>query len=315
MVLLARKKQMIVSVEATKGTIETITNADVAILAEDIEYSLGTEEIVRDPLRSTFSKYESIPGAQIATVTCRCEMKGSGIATTAPKWGTLLQGCGFAETINTGDIDYTLKSAEADSETLTIAVYNDGLCYICYGARGNVSFEMNANQVAYMNFTFVGIHSSITDAAMLSTLSYDTGIPPVFKNSSTAFNIDGAWNDAVFSTFTLDLNCANVLREDANATNGLSHAIISDRDPAGSIDLDAVLVAAQAFYTHLTTPTAGSITTTLGTTAGNKVTLTADKLQVLGITNGDRDGVATFNCDFKLRTAGGDDDELTITHE
>jgi len=38
-------------------------------------------------------------------------------------------------------------------------------------------------------------------------------------------------------------------------------------------------------------------------------------LQVLGITNGDRDGVATFNCDFKLRTAGGDDDELTITHE
>ena len=315
MVLLARKKQMVVSVESTKGTIETITNADIAILAEEIEYNLGTEEIVRDPLRSSFSKYESIPGPQIATVTCRCEMKGSGTATTAPKWGTLLQGCGFAETINTGDIDYTLKSADADSETLTIAVYNDGVCNICYGARGNVSFEMNANQVAYMNFTFVGIHSSITDAGMLSTLSYDTGIPPVFKNSSTGFNIGGVWNDAVFSTFTFDLNCANVLRENANATNGLSYAIIGDRDPAGSIDLDAVLVATQDFYSHLTTPTTGSITTSLGTTAGNKVTLVAPELQILGITNGDRDGVSTFNCDFKLRTDDSDDDELTITHE
>lgn len=311
--MLSRKKQLVVSVEATKGTAETITSADSAIFSEDIDYQVNAAPLERNPLKSSISREASIPGAEIATVTCRMELKGSGTAGDPTAWGTLLKGCGFAETDGASDVIYNLKSADGDSDTLTMAVYHDGKRYLCYGARGNVSFEMNANQVAYANFTFTGIHSAVTDAAMLTGLTYDTELPEKFVNAQTSFNFGSAWADGVFSAFSFDLNNTVALREDANATNGLSYAIITDRDPAGSIDLDDVLVATQALHSHLLTPTTGSLTLTLGQTAGNILTLTAPTLQITNIGGGDDNGVSKLNCDFNLRTGSSGDDELVIT--
>lgn len=313
--MLRRKTQMVVSVEATKGTAETITSADSAILAEDVTYKVNSEEIMRNPLQSSFSKYASIPGPQIATVTCRMEMKGSGTATTAPAWATLLKGCGFAETVGASDITYNLKSADGDSDTLTIAVYNDGKRYLCYGARGNVSFEMNANKVAYAVFTFTGIHSEVTDTALLTGLSYDTEIPPKFVNAQATFNFGTAWSNSVFSTFNFDLNCEVALRENANATNGLSYAMITDRNPSGNIDFDDVLNSVQNLYSHLLTPTQGSLAIQLGTTAGNTLSLSAPKMQFIEIDPGEQNGVAKLNCNFRLRGDTSDDDEFVLTHE
>jgi hypothetical protein len=319
MAILAREKQLVVSVEDTKGTAETITNADVAILAEAVTYSTGNEEIVRDPLRQTLSKYQSIPGPTIATVTCRVEMKGSGTANTEPEWGTLLKGCGFKATLGTDQVAYELTSTDADSETLTIAVFEgpptaaSANKYLCKGARGNVSFEADANGIMYMNFTFTGIHETYETTAALSSLTYDSTTPQPFRNTSTTFNFGSAWSDSVFSTFSLDMNNEVTLRQNANATDGLSYAIITNRDPSGSIDFDQVLQSSEDLLSHITTPTTGSLAFDLGATTGNKISWAAPAIQILDIEPGDREGVATHTATFKLRTGGSDDDELTLT--
>lgn len=312
--MLSRKKQLVVSVEAAKGTAETITNADQAIFSEDINYQISANPLVRMPLKSSLSQEISIPGAEIATVTCRMEIKGSGTNTTPPIWATLLKACGFTETVGASDIDYDLDSDDADTDTLTMAVFHDGKCYLCYGARGNVSFEFNANQVAYANFTFTGIHDSVTDLAMLTGLTYDTETPEKFVNAQTAFNFGSSWSTSIFSQLTLDLNNNVVLRENANAASGLAYAIITGRDPAGTVNVDDVLVATQALHSHLLTPTTGSLTTQLGGTSGNIITLTAPTLQITGIDSGDDNGVSKLNLNFNLRTGASGDDELVITH-
>jgi len=318
MAILAREKQLVVSVEATKGTAETITNADVAILAEDVTYSISNEEIVRDPLRSTLAKYNSIPGPTIATVTARVEMKGSGTATTEPEWGTLLKGCGFKVSGGTDDIIYELTSADADSDTLTIAVFEGGTTaankYLCKGARGNVSFDADANGIMYMTFTFTGIHETYVASTALTGLTYDSTMPQPFRNTSTTLTFDTSpWSDSVFSTFSLDMNNEVTLRQNANATDGLSYAIITNRDPGGSIDFDQVLQSDEDLLSHITTPTTASLAFDLGSAAGNKISWAAPALQVLDIDPGDRDGVATHTASFKLRYSSSDDDELTLT--
>jgi len=320
MALMVRRTQLAAKVEATKGTAETLAAGNAGILAESIEYQVNTEELVRDPLRATISKFPSVPGAQTATVTCRVEIKGSGTVATAPAFGTLLKGCGFAETLATDGVTYNLKSADADSDTLTLGVYRDGRIFKCSGARGTVTFEMTANQIAYANFTFTGVHESVTEGALLGGVSYESTVPVAFNNVTATFTPDGgsAWSDSVFSTFNLDLANTVTLRENANASNGLSYAIITERSPSGSIDFDDFVVSTEDpddLFSYLETPTFGALSMTLGATAGNIITFSTGSasVQYTNIDTGDRDGVATLQCDIGLRkTADAGNDELVI---
>ena len=262
-------------------------------------------------LRSTFSKDTSIIGPKIATITAKVELKGSGTATTAPSWGKLLTGCGFAETVGSSSVTYQVDSDDADTETLTLALINDGHWRIMYGARGAVNFEMSANRVAYANYTFTGIYYDDSDTAMLSP-TYESTVPVPFNNCSFTLNFGAPWTDAVFSALTFDMGNQVNIRENANASDGLSYAQITDRDPRGTIDLDKTLVATQDFSSHLTTPTTGSIAFDIGSAAGNTLSFSIPKMQVLSLPDGDRDGVSTYDLAFACRINSGDD-EFVIT--
>lgn len=310
--MLSRKKQLAAKVESTKGTKETLADADANILCDEISVSFSPEEVVRDPLRSSISPLVSLPGAKIGTITCRVELKGSGTATTAPSWGKLLRACGFEETTDADSVYYTPTSDEDSIPTLTIGVNNDGRLDLIYGARGNVSFEFAANQVAYATFTFTGIFDDTTDSSMWSP-TYESTIPVTWKNASISFNFGASWTTAVVSALTIDMNNEVTIRQDANAANGLSYAIITARDPGGTIDPDKVLVATQDWISHITTPTTGTFSFDLGTSTGNKLSFSAPKFQVIGREDGDRDGVAVDTITFKLRADSGDD-ELMIDH-
>lgn len=312
MALLKRKTQLAAKDEGTKGTAESLAAADADCLCEETNFDYSPEEIVRDPLRATLSPYASIPGPKLATATCRVEMKGSGTATTAPSWGKLLTACGFKETVSSANVVYQVDSDDADTETLTIAEYNDGHRRLMYGARGNVTFDFTANRVCYMNFTFTGIWSDDSDTALLAP-TYESTIPAPFYNSSMTFNFGSPFTGTVASTVSLDMGNEVVVRENCNATNGLEYAQIVNRDPRGTIDVDKVLVATQDFNSFMETPTTGSFTFDVGSAAGNTLTVYAPAFQILGLPGSDRDSISTYDMAFGLRTSSGDD-EFKITH-
>ena len=308
MALLSRKKQLAAKVEAVKGTRETsLVAADADVLCDELTFAFAPEEIQRAYLRSTFSKDTSIVGPLIATISCKVELKGSGTGATAPSWGKLLTGSGFAESVGSSSVSYQVDSDDDDSDTLTMAVYNDGHQRIMYGARGAVTFEFTANRIAYANYTFTGIYYDDADTAMLSP-TYESTLPEPFRNASLTLNYGTPWTSAVFSALTFDMGNEVSLREDANATLGLAYAQITNRDPRGTIDLDKTLVATQDFSSHLTTPTTGSIAFDLGSDAGNTLSFSIPKMQVLSLPDSEREGVSTYDMAFACRINAGDDE-------
>ena len=312
MALLSRKKQIAAKVESTKGTAETLSASDVTVYAEDLTFDYSPDEVVRNPLRSTLSRLASIPGRRIATLTCRVEIKGSGTSTTATSWGTLLRGCGFSETEGASDVTYAFDSDDADTDTLTIAILNDGRQDLMYGARGTVSFEFTANQIVYATFNFTGIFSDTTDQSMY-TGTFESTVPVTWKNASVTIG-DLTGSTLVVSAMTLDMNNTVTIRDNANATNGLSYAVITDRDPGGTADPDKVLVATTDWIDKLHTPTLFTVETTVGSATGNTVKFSASsKAQIIARGDGDRDGVAVDNITFKLRdTSSTGDGEISI---
>jgi len=315
-VILTRQKVLAAKVESTKGTAETLSASDAGILVEDVEWSFAPDEAVRNPLRDNISTLTSIIGAKIATITFKAELKGSGTATTAPSWGVFLKGCGFTETVQSSSVLYAPETNDADTDTLTIAVYagsgSNTRVHKLYGARGSVSFEFNANQVSYANFTFTGIYSGVTDGSQLSP-TYESTLPVPWYNGNVTWNFGSSFATAALSTLTIDFNNDVTIRENANSSTGLSYAVITGRDPGGSVEPDAVLVATHDWYSFMTAPTTGSFSFDVGSATGNKLSFSAPKFQIVSANTGDRDGVLTDAIEFKLRGNSGDD-ELTITH-
>jgi hypothetical protein len=311
--LLVRKTQLAAAIESEKGTAETLEAADAAIYAENVRFIPPSEVLVRNPLRSTLTPICRVPGAPIAQITCRVEAKGSGTATTAPSIGVLWTGCGLNESVNTDNVTYVPDSDDADSETLTMAVYQDGVCHKIYGARGECEATFEANQLVYFDFTFTGIYSATTDTALLTGITYEDTVPVRWYNGSIALDFATAWSTAVVPTLTWRTGNTISIRSDANATYGLSYAIITNREPGGTLTVEKPLIATENFYSHFSTPTTGSLTWLLGSATGNKITWTAPKINVIGIEEGDRDGIATLGINYLCTVNSAGDDEMTIT--
>lgn len=311
--LLRRKMQLAAKVESTKGTAETLTASEAGILCETLNIKVNRAPVARNPLQAKLSKVKSIPGIATGTIDCRVEVKGSGTAATPPSWGVLLRGCGLSQTIAT-NVTYQVDSDDADSATLTMAVMIDGKKYQMYGARGNAVLTAVANEFAWWDFTFTGIWDDDTDTAMFTGVTYESTTPPQFRASSTTFNFGTSWSSSVYSTLRLDLGNVVSLRSNANSTSGIAYAQITDRDPNGTIDIDTPLVAAQDIYGHMAGATTGSLALQIGSAAGNQVALSAPALQIIDITETEREGIAVADVSFHLRTGASGDDELVITH-
>lgn len=313
MALLSRKCQVAAKVEGTKGSVETLAAADANILAEVIGWHVAAEPLPRDYLRATLSKPKSIPGVKIMTLDIKVEVKGSGTAATPPSWGKLLRGCGYKETV-AATVAYAPDSDDADSDTLTMCVRLDGRDYKMYGARGNARLTAAANNIMYWEFSFQGIFSAESDTALFTGITYESTLPQPFRATSTTFNFGTAWTTAVFSQFALDLGNVVSLRSNANSATGLAYAQIVERDPNGTFDLDATLKATQDLYGFRDTPTTGSLAMSLGSVAGNQFAFAAPALQIVDITEGNRDGVETSTIAYHLRgSAAAGEDEFTIT--
>lgn len=313
MALLVRKTQLAAKIEGTKGSIETLAASDAAIYAEDVRFIAPSEVLRRNPLRSTLTPIKGIAGAPIAQITCKVELKGSGTAGTAPSIGKLFQACGMLLDDNTSNVIYTPESDDADSSTLTMAVYMDGMCHKIYGARGECEMTFEANQVVYCNFTFTGIYSGTTDTALLSSITYESTVPVRWYNGQIAFDFNTAWSTAVVPSLTFKTGNTISVRSDANATTGLSYAIITNREPGGTWTVEKPLVATEDYWSHFSTPTVGSASWRVGATAGNICTFSVPKANVVGIDEGDRDGIATVAINYLCTVNTNGDDEYSIT--
>jgi hypothetical protein len=93
--MLTRKRQLAAKIEAQEGVVETLVAADAKLLVYNPKVNFDVAMFERSPVRPSFSNIGKLPGKRPAGLTYRLELRGSGLATTVPEWGKLLQACGF----------------------------------------------------------------------------------------------------------------------------------------------------------------------------------------------------------------------------
>ena len=204
---------------------------------------------------------------------------------------------------------FEFKPASSSVPSVTIALYLDGLKHTLVGARGNVTASAVVGEPGFFEFTFTGVYKSTADVAML-TATYDTTVPPVFLGVGLTFH----GFTPVFTTLGFDLGNTVEPRRNANDSLGAKSAIITGRSPTATIDPELDLVAQFDFFGRLRNGDQGRFACSMGSTAGNKVTLASPKCQIDSLGSADRNGIAAGDLTLNLATStvNTGDDELQI---
>lgn len=305
--LLTKRAQVAIKVEAQEGVAETLAGTD-AILVINPRFTPNRRVYDRDNVSASLSPFAAAPGEYSGTIEFDVELKGSGTAGTAPEFGRPLRGCGFGETV-VALTSVTYAPASASVGSYTVALFMDGKRYQIWGARASAKLTLKTGSFGVWSFTFTGAGFSVADAALLTTgVSYQTTRPVIFAGAAI-MTIDSY--SANLASLTISVDSTIQLRESPNTITGYRSAAITARRITMSFDPEEVLVATYDFYGKLASGNLGSLSIALTGTAGNIITITAPRVQYIDIKPGDRNNLASLGIDCLLSRNAGDD-ELSI---
>ena len=310
MALLTRKRLILAKAEATYGTDSTPTGSANAILVRNLDIvPLQSDIVQRELIRPYLGNYEQLLAQTRVQVTFEVELAGSGAAGTAPAYGPVLKACGLSETVvATTSVTYAPVSTSFSS--VTIYFYQDGIRHIVTGARGTFTLNGQVGAIPTIAFTMTGIYNAPTDTALATPTYANQATPLIFKNGNTTSFSAFSYSSALQS---IDLNIGNeiVYRE---LIGGTKEVLITDRKPAGTMSIEAVLLATKNYFTVSTGSTTGSISFQHGTTAGNIATLTMAQSDLADASYADMNGIAMMNLPYVATPTAAGNDELSLAY-
>ena len=307
---LTRKRLIRVKKESTYGTDATPVGTD-ALLVRNLEITPVEADVVsRDLIRNYLGNSPQLLANTRVSITFQVELAASGTAGTAPRYGSILQACGMAETIVAST---SVSYAPVSSAFSSASIYfdNDGIRHILTGCRGSFTLTGEVGQIPTIDFTMVGCYNAPTDTAAPSTTFSAQASPLIFKQGNTSafsfFSYAGCLQSVSF-----DMANETVYRELVGCTK---EVLITNRAPSGTVMLEAPALATKDFFALSQTETTGNLTFLHGTTAGNRVTFTASQCDVGNPSYADQDGVQMLNIPYVAvpSTAGNDEVSLAFT--
>lgn len=300
--LLEHKSQVAAEIEASEGTAETLVAAD-AVLCENPTFTPNIAMEKRDPARENLSPMASIPGSRQGRIGFSSWLVGTTAAGDANHLTDILLGCGASETL-VASTSATYKPDSTSPPSLTLAKFMDGKKGMIWGARGNAKLMLEAGKKGLWTFDFLGADFSDTDAALLSGVSLESTLPPVFMGAT--LSIDSY--SAIINKVELDFGNTLALRKSAAASSGHVSTRIANRTPMLRFTLEAVLTATKNFFSTWQAGTEVAFSASLGSVAGNTIAITAPKVQYQSIKPANDNGIATFEIAAQLNGDTGDDE-------
>ncbi len=302
MSLLTSRYVLLAKTEGTYDTDPTPTVVADAVIVENLALTWPNEVIDPPTVGASLSRRKPIQGRKYGQLTFDVELKGSGTAGTAADWGPLIEACGFNEVI-VGATSATYEPESGAMESVTIYAYRDGLLYKFTGCRGNVVFNFTAGQRPMMNFTMSGHCLDVIDAALASP-TVDSTLPEVVVNAT--FTMGGY--AGIISTLSVDMQNDVQMTDSVNAASGYAQAAIVARDPLGSFNPEATLVATQDWWSLWEDGTQEALSIVIGATAGNIATFTAPKCTHRSLAEVDRNKILAYEIPFTCAVNSADDE-------
>ncbi len=304
--MLTKNSLILAKVETTYGTDATPTGTD-ALLVSSPSLKVDGNLLVRDYVRSTLSPIGHVVGRKNVTVTFETELKGSGAAGTAPEIDALLRGCGMHPTV-VASTSVTYDPVSTGAESITMYVYFDGLMHKVVGCRGSFSFNLEAGSYGKFSWTFEGKYAKPTDTPMATPTFNATKPVPVL---SAGFTV-GSYGSGCINAFSFDMATTITRGGCMNSSDGYGDSMLVSRDPNGSFDPEAVLIATEDFWGDWESSADKSITCSIGTAAGNIVTINVPQAEYREVNYGDREGIRTYEIPFTATGTGAGDDEIQL---
>lgn len=228
------------------------------------------------------------------------------VATVQKSTATFTPGASSTYSI-AANVGYKPVSASFDSAS--IYFNNDGVLHVITGARGTFVLNAEVGEIPTIEFTMTGIYNAPTDTAAPATTYTNQATPLIFKaGSTTAFSILG-YSGCLMS---LEFDMANeiIYRELVGCDKSV---IITNRAVEGTCMIEAPTIAQKDFFTIANDDTTGILTMLHGTTAGNRVTLLAPKVDIGNPSYEDSDGIQMLSLPFAAIPTSAGNDEVLLT--
>ena len=314
MPLLTRKTWLLAKIESTEGTDPTPVGGSNAIQVTSVDITpIESDTIQADAMQGFLGN--STRGTVLAnkrvSVSFSTELSGAGAAGTAPGYGPLLKSCGLSETV-VSSTSVTYAPVSASFSSCTIYCFYDLTRHKITGARGTVTFNLVAGQIASADFQFVGIYNApdSTDMSGTWTLANQAAGLEVNDTNITTATFHGVASQRIES-FDLALNNEVVYKETVSSKQSL----IVNRAPGGTAVIEALDTATTDYFAKAVAVSTGATDIILGASAGNIVRLKADQTDITGVSYGDTNGVRSLNVPYLAlpTTAGNNEISLIYT--
>lgn len=307
--LLTRRRLLYAIQETTEGTAESVASPPLTVVAAmnpNLRRQVGFE--AREG-QYGFGSLRGVSTTQVGELTFETELFGSASTT----WATLLlPACNV--TLQSGSYKpYSLPptASGATSKTLTFYVYQDGRRMVLRGAMGTFRLRGTAGQKMTLEWRFVGRLDAPTDVA-LPTYAAPSAIP--IRLASSTLTIGSV--TPVVKDFAFDLGNVIQMREDASQAAGVISAVVVDRRTSGTLTIESELVATYDPEADMRAHTLRALSAGFTAGSGNSVALSVPDMQVVGVQQADRNGIATDVIEWSAvrddQTSSGDD-EFAIT--
>jgi len=267
-------------------------------------------------LAAAASATDDIYNGMIITITGGTGSGGVGVitdyvgstkvATVQKSTATFTPGASSTYSI-AANVGYKPVSASFDSAS--IYFNNDGVLHVITGARGTFVLNAEVGEIPTIEFTMLGIYNAPTDTAAPATTYTNQATPLIFKaGNTTAFSILGY--SGCLMSLEFDMANETVYRELVGCDKSV---IITNRAVEGTCMIEAPTIAQKDFFTIANDDTTGILTMLHGTTAGNRVTLLAPKVDIGNPSYEDSDGIQMLSLPFAAIPTSAGNDEVSLT--
>ena len=301
--------------QTAAGTDAGPTGAANAVLIKNVSITpLDAQNISRDVIRGSFGGSEQLVGPASVKLSYGVELAGSGTAGTAPAWGVLLQGCAAGEGLLATPARVEYSPVSTNLKALSQYYYDDGVLHKLLDCMGNCTLSAKVGEIPTLNFEWIGVNGGIATGNPSGT-SFTAWKKPVPMTKANVIDITlgATYNAGVLTGGTtypstgLELNFGNAVNFDALL--GAETVDITDRDSAGSTELQLDAAQEVALMANVVGNVSTSLAFTIGTAAGNKIIVFAPNVQMVSPSKVDRNGKRLIGFDLRfVPTAAGNDE-------
>jgi len=269
------------------------TSSDVLVLptAKTIEFkNIGNGAVGNN-------QTQTLPELTTTDFTAEVVARTGGALGVAPSYGELLKACGLSETINAStDVTYAPAASFAQG---TAKVYLDGSYRDVTGIVGDITFGGKVGELAKFSFAMKGFTTLGETAGANPAVTVDANENLIVENASV-ITVGGA----AIPLTGFEFKSGNEINE-INAV-GQNEFYISDIKP--TINVTAVKTKGVAdHWADLNSNTIKTVVITLGTAAGNKITLTAPYCNPTNVSESDDNGKIIYDETFECQSSAGYD--------